>query len=262
MKNIKIDKNLKILFGILIVYLIIMLIIFLPGYLKNRKEKLYLLTNFVKIKYENGKWSNIDDIENYNLKEFDIYEDSQYRGKYKVIYSNKFNLFDEEGKMLNYTGSIFASSGTLSLDVYDVEEGEPTDSDISIVNNALSQLNISSQNTYSFFQKSTLDVDNDSIDETIYNVSNYYVEGDVDTRFSIIFMYKNNKLVIIDKYITDDEGIEDGPIFSIMKILDIKSDKKLELFYTKNYAYRPFDECGVLYNLTGKVKLIHNFCNE
>lgn len=262
MKNIKIDKSIKIILSILVVYLIIMLIIFLPGYLKNRKEKLYLLTNFVKVKYENGKWSNIDDIENYNLKKFDVYEDSQYIGNYKIIYSNKFNIFDDDGKLIDYTGSIFASSGTLDLDVYDVSESIADQNDKEIVNKALSELNIISSNEYSFFQKISLDVDNDSMEETIYSVSNYYVDVNENTRYSIVFMYKNNKVIILDKYITDDEGIEDGPIFSILKLLDIKKDKKIELFYTKNYAYRPLDECGVLYSLAGKVKTIKDFCKE
>ena len=61
--KIKIDKNIKITLLILLVYLVVMLIIFLPGYLKSKYEKLYIVTNRYKIKYEDGSWKNIDKTE-------------------------------------------------------------------------------------------------------------------------------------------------------------------------------------------------------
>ena len=68
-------KSNKIILGILAGYLVIMLIIFLPGYLKNKHDKIYILSDtFVKIKYENGKWSNITDNDDYKLKELANYD--------------------------------------------------------------------------------------------------------------------------------------------------------------------------------------------
>ena len=73
-------------------------------------------------------------------------------------------------------------------------------------------------------------------------------------------MVKDNKNYVIEKVITTPDKIYDEASFIIKQVIDIKNDNKLELLLTKNYYSRPQDECALLYDLSGKRKLIHNFC--
>ena len=71
--KLKLDKGTKALLMGLLVYLVIMLIIFLPGYIRNKREKLYIISNTYRIKYEQGKWSKfvgfVETKEKYNIYE-------------------------------------------------------------------------------------------------------------------------------------------------------------------------------------------------
>lgn len=255
----KLDKSAKTLIIIFIVYLIIMVAIFLPGYL-NRRGKLYIVTDNVRIKYDNGKWIKLKRNDEYKLKEFEIYEDGNHIGKYKLVDTNKIHLY-ENGKEYVYNGNIFAYNGSISLDVYDTEFLDSiTDEDKQIIDQALTSLDISTNYELNYIEKKNIDVDNDGNIDTIYCINNYYSEDENNQKFSIVFIYKNNKINIIDKQITDVNGIEDSKIFYINKILDVKKDNKLELLYSSNYPNgSTSSECTNLYNLN-KNKKIKDFC--
>ena len=257
------DRNAKVILTILVIYLIIMLILFLPNYLRNKHDKLYILSGtFVKIKYENGKWSNITDSNDYKLKEFMVYENNQYKGNYKVLLSNRFYLYDSSGTSIDYEGPLFAYNGTMKMDVVGIETmDEISEADSYIIEQLFSSKGITYNGKFNLFQKTTLDVDNDGQLETIYCINNYYVEDAPDQVVSIIFMNKNGKNIILEEKVISVDKIYEEPSYEIHKILDIKNDKKYELLFTQNYFSEPEKECAILSNLTGKREKINNFCD-
>ncbi len=257
------NKNVKIILSIFILYFVVMLILFLPNYLRNKYDNLYILSgNFVKIKYENGTWSNISDSKDYKLKEFTVYDDNEYKGVYKLLFSNRFYLYDFSSKAVDYTGPLFAYNGTLKLNVIGIDHNnEMSESDIYIIQNVLASLDISYTDNFNLFQKVDLDLDNDGGLETIYCINNYYVDNISDKVFSIIFLHKNNTNTILASKVISMDQIYDEPSFEIHKILDIRNDKKYEILFTQNYFGQPEKECAILYELSGKRKEIANFCD-
>ena len=255
------EKSYKIIIGIFLVYAIIMLIIFLPGYLINKHNTLYILDNSgIKIKLENGKWSNIKKLEDYNLKKFNVYDDGNLLGEYKVIYSNRFHLYDDFGKEQNYNGQLFAYRGKAKLEVIPISDiNELSETDKSIINIALTENNLSSNYQFNLKQKVLYDIDNDGSDEVIYSLNNYYVENNDKDICSIIFLDVNNTIKVINKEVVSDGNVYMHPMYQLKKLLDIKKDGKYELMYSEMYFSNPADECAILYNLNNN-KVIKNLC--
>ena len=94
--KIKIEKDAKIILAVLIVYLVVMLIIFLPEYIRMKHEKIYIVTNQYKIKYTNGRWKRIDNLEEFNSKEYEVYNSVGYYGKYKLLYNDHIVLMNDD----------------------------------------------------------------------------------------------------------------------------------------------------------------------
>lgn len=264
-EKIGLDKTSKVIITMFIIYTIILLAIFLPPYL-YRRGKLYIVSNSFKIKYVNGNWFNVEEDKEFNLRKFDIYEENSYKGKYRLLYSNKIVLLDEDDARTDYSGNIIGFSGSLKANVLEANFYESEDSfDSSVVKKAISQAEIGNVSDYEVKQKAKIDIDNDGIEEVIYNVSNNMIsdpntlDGFRDTTdsivFSLLFIYKDNNIYIIDKKInsTGDR------IFELTKLLDFRSDNKPELLYLDKYPQTDGDQCVKLYDLL-KEKLIHNFC--
>ena len=254
-------KAYKIVIIGVIIYVVAMLIIFLPRYISNKRDKLYILSgDFIKIKYENGNWSNITDSDDYKLKEFEVFESGVYKGKYKILFTNKYYLYDESGKSTSYEGQLFSYTGTLKLGVVNVADSEITESDKYTITKALSKLGINSFDQLNLYQKVSLDVDKDGVTENVYAASNYYTDESVDTVFSIVFIEKNGNVDILKEKVISSDKIYDEPSYEITKIIDVKEDKKYEIIIEQSYFSRPEESCVILNKLYGKRKEIKNLC--
>ena len=255
------EKSYKIIIGVFLIYAIILLAIFLPGYLNKKNNSLYIIDNSgIKIKLENGKWSNITDVDDYNLKRFNIYEDNNFLGEYKVLYSNRFHLYDDFGKEKEYNGQLFAYRGKSKLEVISLNDFTSlSENDKTIINMALASNNLTSNYQFNLMQKITYDIDDDGSEEIIYNLNNYYIENNTNSAFSIIFMFDDNDIKTISLETSSIDDVYNHPMYEIKKLLDIKQDGKYELMYSQMYFSNPDSECAILYNLN-KNKLINNFC--
>lgn len=258
----KLEKSYKIVIVCICVYVAIMLVIFLPRYLHNRNDNLYILSgDFIKIKYQNGTWKNITKEEDYRLQKFTVYEDSNYKGEYKLLFTNRFYLYDDLGKDISYDGRLFAYRGSLKLGTVKLEESmSPTEADSIFIQEALSQLKIVYQGDFNLFQKASLDVDNDGVVEHIYCISNYYSEEVSDKVFSIIFIEKNNSIHIIQDKVISSDKIYEEPSYEINQIIDIKEDKKYEIMLEQSYYSRPEESCILLYRLDENQRKIADLC--
>lgn len=256
-KKFKLDKSIVIIISLLVIYLIIMLVLFLPSYLRKMNDKLYIITNDYSIKYEKGNWKYFDSSSDYK-KKFDIYVDNSYLGNYNAVFNNRFFLYNDDLEPVRYGGKLFGYNGTISLDYYYIEELEKTENDISVINRALESLGVYDINEINLFQKISIDIDNDQNNETVYCINNYYTYDGKD-KFSIIFVDNDGKIDIIEKVITTEDMIYSATIYGIDSVMDVKQDKSYELIITKNYYSDPDSECVVIYNLTNK-KVINNLC--
>ena len=200
------------------------------------------------------------DLEDYNLQKFNIYENDNLLGEYKVVYSNRFHLFDEAGKEKEYDGQLFAYRGKAKLEIIStLEFNELTETDKVIIDKALVDNNLSSNYQFNLMQKLSYDIDNDGEEEVIYCLNNYYIESNDKDTFSIIFMYDNNEIKVIAKDVVTDNNVYTHPMYEIKKLLDVKKDGKYELMYSQMYFSNPDNECAILHNLN-KNKVIKNLC--
>lgn len=244
-----------------IIYVIVMLAIFLPKYISDRRDNLYILSGeFIKIKYSGGNWSNIEDSDDYKLKEFEVYESDNYKGKYKILYTNKFYLYDSNGKNTSYEGQLFAYTGSLKLSVVTDMITEISESDKVIIQKVLDKLNINEYKNLNTFQKVSLDTDKDGITENIYSISNYYTEDSLDKVFSIVFTEENGNINILKEKVISADKIYEEPSYEINKVIDIKDDKKYEIMIEQSYYSRPMESCILLYKLHDKQNLIADLC--
>jgi len=254
----KIDKGSKIVLFILIAYVVIIICIFLPIYLKNRREKIYIISDEFKIKYENGKWNRITNPDDYETENFHIYEDGNYRGEYQVIYSNKFHLY-ENGRNVKYTGILFGHRGTLDLSYLNAETIETIqDTDKEVITKVFNENNLPINFNFNLYQKMNYNLNDEGTMDSIYCISNYYMDG-MDKYYSIIFTYIDGEINIVDKIITDSDGTYEEPMFKLSNLVDIRNDNKYELLYMNNYFSQSGTDCVKLYNVS-KEKEIHNFC--
>ena len=271
MKNkFNFSRGERLFFIILLVYGSIIAFVFLPNYLRKQREKVYIMTPRYRIKYEKGKWKTITNGDDYKLRKFNIYLDNEYFGEYKVLYSSRFTLIDDNDSIVDYDGYVFAVGGNLDTKLYSfTNETYMNDDDNAIVREALEKIDIDTSAFFNIHQKISFDINNDGTNEYIYYVDNMSKPGDDSLdgiaspvsnssglNFSVLFMYKNNKVYIIDKDISERT---DYKVFEPLNIVDIRDDGKLELIYIKGDRYNDFSDCTNLYNLT-KNKIIRNFC--
>ena len=270
-KNIKLDKGVKITLILLAVYTGIVLAILLPIYLKKQRENIFIMTDRYKIKYEKRQWKKITNSDDYKLKEFDIYQDNTYFGKYKILFSSHFTLINDNDEIVKYNGYIFAKSGSLKLKLYNYSFADEFNSeDEDRVKQAINKVGFDSSVYYSINQKIIFNNNNDN-EIIFYHVNNIKVAssdsldgitGPIPNssgkNFAILFMYKNGKIYIIDKNITEKK---DFKIFEVLDIVDIKEDNELELIYALSNRFSNDSDCVKLYSIA-KNKELHNFCEE
>jgi hypothetical protein len=271
MKNkIRFSKGEKVFFALLLIYTAILVFVILPFYLKKQRENIYIMTPRYKIKYVKGKWKNITDSDDYKLKKFDIYVDNELLGNYKILYSTRFTLIDDNDNIVDYDGSVVAVSENIGFKLYNFTKDDYLNGDDdAVVRQALDKIGIDQTSYYNIRQKIALDIDNNGVNEYIYYVDNTpdakedSIDGVVSpivdangNNFSLLLMSKNNKIYIIDYIITDDE---DYDIFEPLNLVDIRKNGKLELIYSEGKRFNTFSDCVKLYDLKSN-KIIHNFC--
>lgn len=254
----KLSKGTKILLIVLAIYFIVMLIIFLPGYIKLKHDKLYIVTNSYNIKYENGKWATMDITDTRN--DYETYIEGKYQGKYTIYYSDRMFVYNN-GKRINKIGGIFAYRGTIKLKFNDSDSiNTMSTEDRVVVDKALEKINVNTTYSNVFFQKKYVDIDNDGVDEAIYYVTNNSDEESTQL-FSILFIEDDGEIYIINSDTTSPESRMGIQIYGVGRIVDIYDDKEPEMIYTSGYPMGDEDDCLIIYNLSKK-KVIKNFCDE
>ena len=260
-KKFEIDKFSKSIIIMFAVYLIIALAIFLPGYYTRQHNKIFIVTNNYKIKYEYGKWNKITDTKDYVLKNFSVLENGNDIGKYKILFSNRIKLLNEDNITINTNGVLFAYRGTIGFKNYNYSiDNTNLKLDDSIFEEVKKELGIKYVIDYAVVSVIRLNDEN----KIIYSLTNNNaalnnpnsldgMANNDDDKFSVLLTIENGKIKIIDKKVESDPNI-----FEVYNIFDLYGDGVLEVVYGDRNV-QVFSECIKLYNLS-KNKQIKDFC--
>ena len=79
------------------------------------------------------------------------------------------------------------------------------------------------------------------------------------TKVVLLFIYDDGKINVLEKGVDTENGGFGMVTYTVINVLDIRKDNKLELLYINNIYSQPDNSCITLYNLSKK-KVINNFC--
>lgn len=250
------NKFIKI--GIFIgIYLISMILIF--GIKKdnnsidNKERKYIIFDNYLILNYSDNKitQSNFDD-NDYIKGKFYSYVNGNYIGNYYYRNINAdIYLFDDENKSIKFDGNLVVNNYDKEMKIIDLKELPINSNDEIYATNVLNKYNLLSKYNKNVMnlKKYEIDLDNDSLNETLYLLNAKMNEQylDLNTKFSFLYYEKNGKIKYIDKYLDNSYAL------NITNILDIDKNGNLEIVGTKsNSSYFCYQIYTV--NKKGEVK--------
>lgn len=229
-----------------LLFIFIFLVIFIM-FILSKKHNSYLFINessiLTKSAFGYKQVKNFDD--KFLDEKYNVYSDS---GLHKNITikrnSNSWYYFNKNYKDLELTNvSLAYTSNFKGLKVADYDVSYYDDGDDDILNEVLSGEDIS--NYEKSVIKSSFDLDNDGVLETIYTINDFDLT-DSEGNYSFIFLVREGKLVnIIDKD-SDDS-------FLVQNIVDIDGDGKYEIIVSKGTNdVVTFDTCIKMYSINKK----------
>lgn len=225
------------------VFIIFLLIVFLFFLFRGGKDSYLIVNESTIIKKEGFKYKQINSLDTKILNgNFNVYSDGEF---YKdVVIKNKSNewyYFDKDYNDLDLNKVSLAYTKTfdgLKEASYDVSFYDENDDEV--LSEVLKVDDISAYKNSII--KSSFDIDNDGVVETIYTINNFSL-NDSDGNFSFIFLSRNGKLVkIIDKDSNDS--------FLVQNIVDIDGNGKYELLVSKGTNdVVTYDTCMKIYSI-------------
>ena len=249
----EIIKNSKAYIAIIIVLLIYLIFTFI-FFRKDKTEdtlKPYLVTDNSKYIYtEKNTLEKIEETNDYNWKDYNIYVDNEYIGNYKLQYNNKWYIYNNERDSIKYEGKIIAASN-MNIKVYDYEKKSITQEEQYKINNYLERNNIDLVEYDLADSKVEIDLDNDNEIEKIYRI-NSKINNNPENIFSIILLEKNNKIETIASKIVPKNTNEKIELFDIYGFLDIDNDEKKEILINRMIYSQPESSCEIVYKIKNK----------
>lgn len=229
--------------------------------IKAQKTQTTILLNQNTIfEYKNKNWIKVNQnyINDYNWKEFDVFLDSEYKGKKLVWHDNQWYIFDKNKNAINYTEKFIGIKANYEINIKNFNVVTNNNADYTY--EILSKYNLPQTAELTVDDKIITDIDNDGIDEEIYLVSNTFpLNTEPDTIFSNVFMVKNNQIYTM--YENNIKGdIYSGCLPYINSIIDIDNDDNYEIILTCA-KYSSQEPINVLYKFD-KNKFIRLISSE
>lgn len=234
-------KSIIIVIVILVLYLLLMVVILGIDKLKNKLYRFEILMEpNVYLKYENGKWEDIESDTTEMLgKKYHVYGDHQFLYEGIMQYAmNKWYAFDNNDEPLSLPDQFFAYRGNKKMDVRNFEILDMTESEIEEAKELLKEEKVNFEIVFKKTEKIEFDLDNDGKIETIYIVTNDYDYESQKKAFSIVYIKNENKVNILISHIADDYTTV--PNITLKEIFDYNHNKKYELLFKQIY----FDKIG------------------
>ena len=232
-------KKYIIVFIGLVFYLIIMFLIF--GDSKNKKNgkvNYILFANNQIWEYTNSEILNVPNVvEIIGKNKFNIYENGTYKGNFNLgLYESKMYLFDDNNNSYKYDGELMGFTDNNKHKVANLINQTLDENDTTIIKRVFNNNNLNYQYiNLNNVKKYIFDIDNDSKNEIIYNISNMFDEEKEGKGYSLIFVNDNGKINELIKDIkSNEESLLKGYGYYINNIADINNDKKSEFIIAKS----------------------------
>ena len=240
---LKRHKRYVTIFGILFIYLIVMVFIAYKLDILNKKYANIIIDGVASWEYKERKWNNIyeyDYLDDDTL--YKVYSNNNYYGEYTLgVNNDTLYAFDSSYNSLQYTGSIMAYTSNYDIDVLLFDYVNIDDNDRLILNETIN-------NNYGYNlqgKKILSDLDNDDINEILYIV-NFYNNNNIV--FSGIYVYDDDSL----KEIVNNDSLSEF-IYNVEYILDVDNDDNYEvvisLLYEGNITYNVYKKSRGKYKL-------------
>ncbi len=240
-------KKYYIILGILGIYFLIMLVVFIiPGILNKQRETYLLIGNEAKWQYKDETWEDLEDKKEYNWKKFAVYEDNIFLGNYYALLSETWHFYDNKNKPVKLDSPNFlAIRSNGKYNVANFEEREITEEEMKYVEEVLKDNNI----TTTKFTASNIfnyDLDNDKKEEKVFTISNIFTEEFTEKIFNFIFVVKDDKITVVSKTIDDFPNMYNNCKMYVDKVIDVNGDNKYEIITGCEY-YSVMGNCLEMY---------------
>lgn len=174
----------------------------------------------------------------YGNKTYNVYIDSNYKGKYDIELVNEtYYFYDKNINKVNYSGDLFAYSGDANIIINnDYNTSQIGLDDIKYVNKFINELKNEKISLFDLTtnKKIEFDIDNDKKDEQIYILSNFGCDNCQNSNyFSLVFIVDNNKASLLSKSYSENDyyGIN---FYDLAYIIDINNDNNYEIILSKS----------------------------
>lgn len=219
-----------ILIIILGLAIVIIVLAFRKSDTEESKNGFLVINNYSVWYYNEDKWED-----NYN-QDFEepmyTYIDNIYKGNYYLKYGTTWNLFDSNGRYIDYNGYLIASSKSLKInpELFNIENVNSQDlyQISSYVN-----FNVSAEDL-SINEKVSIDLDNNGYTDHIINVSNLD-SNDQYGYFNLLYVELNGNYQLLIKKNVDVKDVLEEPIYNIKAILNISGEQYKSVVVQKGY---------------------------
>lgn len=243
-------KTYIVLLVILVVFFVVMFLVFGLGNIRQSKYGTTLIVGDNTVwTYSNKKWLNLttaSSIGKLNWQEYILYVNNEKFGKYSLWHDDKWYAFDKDKNAVVIDGSLLAYRANFNMNILKFSEEEITDR--KYVDYVLKENNLSLSSQFTSNYKTSVDLDNDGVDEEFYVISNVFpTDFDPEMLFSIVFMVKNDTVYYIYNDVSENRDFNGcKPYFTAF--LDTNNDKMNEIILS----------CG-RYSTEGTIDMLYKF---
>ena len=192
-------KDNKVIIVLLVLLVIFFIAMFALFGINNIKQETYTSTIIVGDsavwKYQNKKWTNLKldtSLKELSWKNYTIYSDDEEIGNYELWHDDKWYAFDKQKNAIDLPDKFIAYDTNFKLKLLNVNKDDVKD--YTYVYKVLEDNLIPTNSNFTSLYKSTLDFDNDGLEEDFYIVSNAFAFDNSDKTFCLAFMVKNNEI--------------------------------------------------------------------
>lgn len=221
--------------------------------------------NFIEIKDDNWRYVDPNRLSDFEWNKFNIYSGNEYIGNYNIQYNDRWYIFDDDYNSIDYNRQLFMIKGA-SVDFYDFERVEFSEDDIVDIKKTLDKLKIVYNNDISGY-KIYIDIDNDGVNEVLFNVSSSYdalesaEQETIDDGFylyNLVYIVKNNKNYFLEKSILKSkEDYYSMPYYDVNYILKIGDSDIYKFVIYKTYFSAEDINCYSVYEFkNNKIKTL------
>lgn len=217
------NKNKLLIISLVIAYFVVLIGVKVID--MNSVSGYIVYSNFGSFKCKNLSCKNALNSKISNLskdeKMLSIYYNGEYKGKFYGDYSEKWNMFTENGRLTVVPAGFIGISTSLKAQYTYLNSRELTDIEKQELDQILKNKKFTYTYNLSLNKAFDFDLNNDGIVDTIYCISNFNHLEHVSNQFTIIYTKINNKINII-KYKYSEQDYE-LPLYDISGIIKINN---------------------------------------